>query len=73
VLQAATRIGAEAAGLSDHLGTLESGKWADLIVVEGDVLAAPATVVRPVWVIKDGKIVRGPKSSAVETTTSAPN
>ncbi len=36
-LQSATRVGAEAAGLRDRLGTLEPGKWADIIVVEGDV------------------------------------
>ncbi len=70
VLQAATRIGAEAAGLDDRLGTLEPGKWADIIVVEGDVLAAPATVVRPAWVIVNGEIVRRPRSLAPEPPTS---
>jgi imidazolonepropionase-like amidohydrolase len=74
VLQAATRRGAEAAGLVDRVGTLEPGKWADLIVVQGDVLAAPETVVRPSWVILNGEIVRRPVASGPAPVTSpAPN
>jgi imidazolonepropionase-like amidohydrolase len=37
-LLAATRSGAEFLGAKD-LGTLEAGKWADLIVLERDPLA----------------------------------
>lgn len=36
---AATRDAAETVGLADRTGTLEAGKWADLIVVDGDPLA----------------------------------
>jgi len=36
VLESATRITAEAIGFGDQLGTLEPGKVADLIVVDGD-------------------------------------
>lgn len=36
VLQAATRVSAEAIGLGDQLGTLAPGRVADLIAVEGD-------------------------------------
>ena len=35
-LEAATRVNAEAIGLGDQLGTVEPGKLADLIAVEGD-------------------------------------
>jgi imidazolonepropionase-like amidohydrolase len=35
-LEAATRVAADAIGLGDQLGSLEAGKLADLIVVEGD-------------------------------------
>ena len=34
----ATRTNSELLGLSDHLGTVEPGKWADLIVVDGNPL-----------------------------------
>jgi imidazolonepropionase-like amidohydrolase len=39
VIQAATRDSAEFLGVSKDLGTLESGKWADLIVLAKDPLA----------------------------------
>ena len=58
VIQAATRIGAEAAGLGDHLGTLEVGKWADIIIVTGDALEDPTRLPKPILVMKDGEIVR---------------
>ncbi|MGI8980559.1 MAG: amidohydrolase family protein [Pirellulaceae bacterium] len=39
VLSCATKTGAEIMGRGDEFGTLESGKLADLLVVDGDVLA----------------------------------
>jgi imidazolonepropionase-like amidohydrolase len=36
-VEAATALPAEAMGLGDDLGTVEPGKWADLIAVEGDL------------------------------------
>ena len=38
VLMCATKTGAEIMGRADELGTLESGKLADILVVDGDVL-----------------------------------
>ncbi len=38
-LTCATRTGAEIMGLDDQIGTLEVGKLADVLIVEGDVLA----------------------------------
>lgn len=37
-LLAVTKMGAELIGWKDKLGTVEGGKWADLIVVDGDPL-----------------------------------
>ncbi len=39
VIRCATRIGAEIMGRGDEFGTLEAGKLADILVVDGDVLA----------------------------------
>jgi imidazolonepropionase-like amidohydrolase len=38
VLQCATRTGAEIMGLSNEIGTLEPGKIADILIVDGNVL-----------------------------------
>jgi imidazolonepropionase-like amidohydrolase len=38
VLRCATRTGAEILGRAHELGTLEAGKLADVLVVEGDVI-----------------------------------
>jgi imidazolonepropionase-like amidohydrolase len=37
-LMAATSIGAEALGLIDHIGTIETGKLADILVIDGNPL-----------------------------------
>jgi imidazolonepropionase-like amidohydrolase len=39
VITCATKTGAEILGRADELGTLEAGKLADVLVVDGDVLA----------------------------------
>jgi imidazolonepropionase-like amidohydrolase len=46
-LLTATRNAADLLGVSDRLGTLEPGKLADLIVVDGDPLADIAVLTRP--------------------------
>jgi len=51
---AGTRNGAEAIGRLKDLGTLEEGKIADVIVVEGDPLESMEAMKRVVLVIKDG-------------------
>lgn len=40
-LVAATSTAAQALGLAGHVGTVEEGKLADLLIVDGDPLAAP--------------------------------
>jgi imidazolonepropionase-like amidohydrolase len=51
---AGTRNGAEALGMLDVLGTIEEGKIADVILVEGDPLKSMKAMKRVVVVIKDG-------------------
>ncbi len=56
-IRAVTQIPAEAIGLGDEIGTIEHGKRADLIAVEGDVTTDLTAVrrVRGVW--RDGRMV----------------
>jgi imidazolonepropionase-like amidohydrolase len=62
-LEAATRVAADAAGLSDRLGTLTEGKLADIIVVTGDPLADITIMANGAniqWVVKGGAVVKRP-------------
>ncbi|MDI9568595.1 MAG: amidohydrolase family protein [Bacillota bacterium] len=54
---AATKNGAELLGLSDQIGTVEAGKQADLLVVDGNPLEDIDAVTRVHLVFKGGKAV----------------
>jgi imidazolonepropionase-like amidohydrolase len=59
-IQAATGLAAECVGLEREIGTLEKGKRADLVVVEGDPLADARILADPKrirLVVKDGVVV----------------
>jgi imidazolonepropionase-like amidohydrolase len=56
VILAGTRNAAFVCGQGDRLGTLEPGKLADLIVVDGDPLTDLQAMQRVVLVLKDGDI-----------------
>lgn len=57
VLRAATRNAAEHLGRASELGTLEAGKIADLIVVDGNPLVALSALRNVEIVIKGGEVV----------------
>jgi imidazolonepropionase-like amidohydrolase len=57
-LRTATVAGAELLGLSDRAGTIEPGKWADIIAVDGDPLTGIKAMEHVVFVMKAGQIVR---------------
>ena len=56
-IQAATTRSAEASGVEDVIGTLETGKEADLIAVEGDPLYDIRVLRNPSLVMKGGIII----------------
>ena len=58
-LRTATTIGAETIGWQDRVGTVEKGKFADLVAVSGDPLTDITEMSRIVFVMKGGQIVRG--------------
>jgi imidazolonepropionase-like amidohydrolase len=55
-LRAATLWSAEAVGVGADLGTVEAGKLADLVIVEGDPLKNIKDVLRVQTVIKNGHV-----------------
>jgi imidazolonepropionase-like amidohydrolase len=56
-LQAATRVPAQLIGKGRELGTIEPGKWADLIVIGGDPLADIRNTQKIEMVIQGGRVV----------------
>lgn len=67
VLRAATLRGAELLGLQEHVGTVEPGRFADLIAVTGDPLKDLSELQRVRFVMKGGAVVRS------ELPTPAPS
>ena len=58
VIRAITIHAAEGLGWQDRIGTVEPGKFADLVAVSGDPLADITELERVRFVMKDGKVVR---------------
>jgi imidazolonepropionase-like amidohydrolase len=59
-LRAATVNGAELQGRSTDIGTLEPGKFADVVAVDGDPLADISTMEKIVFVMKGGEVYKQP-------------
>ena len=57
IIVSATSIGAKICNMSDEIGTIETGKRADLFVIEGDPLLSMESLREVRYVIKDGTIV----------------
>jgi len=57
VIEAGTRIAARVCGHGDELGTLQPGRLADVIILDGDPLADLEAMQRVTVVIKGGQIV----------------
>jgi imidazolonepropionase-like amidohydrolase len=57
-IQSATINAAELLGMKDQLGSIEAGKLADIVAVDGDPLKDAAAFGKVVFVMKDGVIFR---------------
>ncbi|MGH9647084.1 MAG: amidohydrolase family protein [Bryobacteraceae bacterium] len=57
-LQSGTMVNAEALGWQDQIGSIDRGKYADLVAVSGDPLADITELQRVKFVMKGGKVIR---------------
>ena len=57
-IQSGTIINAEALGWQDQIGSLDKGKYADLVAVSGDPLSDITELQRVKFVMKSGKVIR---------------
>ena len=57
-IQSATINDADLLGWPDKVGTIEPGKWADIIAVDGDPLSDVTTLERVKFVMKGGEVVK---------------
>jgi len=57
-IQAATVNDADLLGWSDKVGTIEPGKWADIIAVDGDPVKVGTTLEHVKFVMKGGEVVK---------------
>jgi imidazolonepropionase-like amidohydrolase len=60
-LRAATVNGAEMLGRLDEIGTLEPGKFADIVAVQSDPLADITVMEKVVFVMKGGEVYKSAK------------
>jgi imidazolonepropionase-like amidohydrolase/predicted enzyme related to lactoylglutathione lyase len=72
VIRAATRNAAEHLGLLEDLGTVEPGKIADLIIIDGDPLKDISSLHQVQMVIKAGRIVHN-MDKKIQTTKGIPS
>jgi len=57
-IRAGTSAPAELLGWGDKLGTIEAGKWADIVAVSGDPLRDITELQRVVFVMKGGTVYK---------------
>ena len=57
-IQSGTMINAAALGWQDQIGSVDKGKYADLVAVSGDPLADITELQRVRFVMKGGKVIK---------------
>jgi imidazolonepropionase-like amidohydrolase len=67
-IQGGTIVNAEALGWKDRIGSIEKGKYADIVAVAGDPLADITELQRVKFVMKGGRIVRDDLNVAARPT-----
>lgn len=69
-IQGGTIINAEVLGWKDRVGSIDKGKFADIVAVGGDPLADISELQRVKFVMKGGKVIRNDLSAAAGTQTA---
>ena len=69
VLRSATSTAAELMGWQDRVGTLEPGKFADIVAVDGNPVEDITAMKRVVFVMKDGATYRSDLAAASQPRT----
>jgi imidazolonepropionase-like amidohydrolase len=64
-IQAGTTINAKVMGWQEQIGSIDKGKYADLIAVAGDPMADITELQRVKFVMKGGRIIRSDPELAV--------
>jgi imidazolonepropionase-like amidohydrolase len=59
-IKAATTFAADLLGLSDRIGTIDKGKLADIIAVEGNPIQDIKAMQQVIFVMKEGVVYKGP-------------
>lgn len=59
-IKSATVHAADLLGMRDVLGSVETGKFADIVAVDGDLLKDPKAFEKVVFVMKNGEVVKAP-------------
>jgi imidazolonepropionase-like amidohydrolase len=67
-IQAGTSVNAEVLGWQNQVGSIDKGKYADLIAVSGDPLADITELQRVAFVMKGGRIIRNDLATPVAAT-----
>jgi imidazolonepropionase-like amidohydrolase len=57
-IQTATTVAAEMMGWQDRIGSIEKGKFADIIAVSGDPMKDITELERVKFVMKGGQVIR---------------
>lgn len=69
---AATRNAADLLGASSRLGTIQAGRYADLVAVKGDPLTDIKLLRQVSFVMKDGRVYKDLTVSKVESRVTSP-
>ena len=65
-LSAATTVAAEVLGAADQVGSIQAGRLADMVAIDGDPLADISALGRARWVIQ-GRVAWSPERAATAT------